>query len=173
MQRGGKGGIACRPSYPLSALLAFPTEVTGNLGVFDQVAKRAMASATSRSAAHARAVMPKKILVADNEIRSRHNVADFLREQNYEVDEADDGVTALALLETKSFDLLICDIVMPRLSAFDVIDRMKALSLSPGIILITGHPDLIAQKGLENLPCFTKPFNLYDLLQKVREMTGQ
>jgi DNA-binding response OmpR family regulator len=96
-----------------------------------------------------------------------------LREQNYEVDEADDGVTALALLESKSFDLLICDIVMPRLSAFEVIDRMKALSLSTRIILITGHPDLIAQKGLGDLPCFTKPFNLYDLLQKVREMVGQ
>src|SRR5918996_63915 len=139
MQRGEKEELRPRDNYPLSALLAFPTEVTGNLGAFDQVAKRAMGSATRRGAAHAWAVMPKKILVADNEIRSRHNIAYFLREQNYEVDEADDGVTALALLETKSFDLLICDIVMPRVSAFDMIDRMKVLSLSPGIILITGH----------------------------------
>ncbi|HZA53243.1 MAG TPA: response regulator [Candidatus Udaeobacter sp.] len=117
--------------------------------------------------------MPKKILVVDNEIRSRHNIAYFLREQNYEVDEADDGGRALELLEKESFDLLICDLIMPRLSASDVIDRMKALFMSTRIILITGHPDLVAQQGLGYLPCFTKPFNLYDLLQKVRELIGR
>ena len=42
--------------------------------------------------------MPKKILVVDNELRSRKNIAYFLREENYEVDEADDGVTALTQL---------------------------------------------------------------------------
>jgi CheY-like chemotaxis protein len=116
--------------------------------------------------------MPKSILVVDNEFRSRKNIAQFLREEGYEVEEADDGVGALELLEKKNFDLLICDILMPRLSAFDVIDRMKSRSLSILIILITGHPDLLAQKGLGDLPCFTKPFNLYDLLHKVREMIG-
>jgi DNA-binding response OmpR family regulator len=116
--------------------------------------------------------MSKRILVVDNEPRSRKNVASFLREEGYQVDEADDGVSALALIETKPFDLLICDVVMPRLSAFDVIDRMKSLSISTAIILITGHPDFIGKKGLGYLPCFTKPFNLYDLLHKTREMIG-
>jgi DNA-binding response OmpR family regulator len=117
--------------------------------------------------------MPKRILVVDNELRSRKNIARFLCEENYEVDEADDGVTALEILEKKNFDLVICDVVMPRLSAFDVIDRIKARSLSTSIILITGHPDLLAEKGLGNLPCFTKPFNLYDLLHKVREIVSR
>jgi len=67
--------------------------------------------------------MPKSILVVDNEFRSRKNIAQFLREEGYEVDEADDGVGALDLLEKKNFDLLICDILMPRLSAFDIIDN--------------------------------------------------
>ena len=117
--------------------------------------------------------MPKKILVVDNELRSRKNIARFLCEENYGVDEADDGVTALEILDKKNFDLVICDVVMPRISAFDVIDRMKSRSLSTAIILITGHPDLLAEKGLGNLPCFTKPFNLYDLLRKVREIVGR
>jgi DNA-binding response OmpR family regulator len=117
--------------------------------------------------------MPKKILVVDNELRSRRNIAYFLREENYEVDEADDGVTALAVLGRKNFDLMICDVVMPRLSAFDVIRVMKSRSLATSIILITGHPHLLAQKGLGDLPCFTKPFNLYDLLHKVRELVSE
>ena len=48
---------------------------------------------------------------------------------NYDVDEADDGVSALDILEKKIFDLMICDVVMPRLSAFEVIERMKFRSL--------------------------------------------
>jgi len=116
--------------------------------------------------------MSKKILVVDNELRSRQLIAYLLREESYEVDEADDGVSALELLEKKNFDLLICDVVMPRLNAFDVIDHMKSRSLSTSIILITGHAYLVAKKGLEALPCFRKPFNMYDLLHKVKEMLG-
>ena len=117
--------------------------------------------------------MPKKVLVVDNEFGSRRNIAFLLREQGYEVDEADDGLTALDLLQKKSFDLLICDVVMPRLSAFDVIQRMKSSPTSTAVILITAHPDLLDEKGLGHLPCFTKPFNLYDLLREVRQVLGQ
>ena len=63
--------------------------------------------------------MPKTILVVDNELRSRQLIAYLLREKGYEVDEADDGVSALEILEKKSFDLMICDVVMPRLNAFE------------------------------------------------------
>jgi CheY-like chemotaxis protein len=117
--------------------------------------------------------MPKKVLVVDNEFGSRRNVAFLLREQGYEVDEADDGLSALDLLKEKSFDLLICDVVMPRLSAFDVVERMKSPPSSTTVILITAHPELLEEKGLGHLPSFTKPFNLYDLLRKVRQVLGQ
>jgi CheY-like chemotaxis protein len=45
--------------------------------------------------------MSKKVLVVDNESGSRRNISLLLREQGYEVDEADDGLTALDLLEKK------------------------------------------------------------------------
>ena len=117
--------------------------------------------------------MSKKVLVVDNESGSRRNVAFLLREQGYEVEEADDGLTALNLLEKKRFDLLICDVVMPRLSAFDVIDRMQSSPSATSVILITAHPELLDEKGLGHLPSFTKPFNLYDLLRKVRQVLGE
>ena len=69
--------------------------------------------------------MPRKVLVVDNEYGSRRNIAFLLREQGYEVDEADDGLTALDFLDKKKFDLLICDVVMPRVSALDVIRRIE------------------------------------------------
>lgn len=114
--------------------------------------------------------MPKKILVVDNESRNRKNIAQFLAEESYEIDEADDGASAIEILNKKSFDLMICDVVMPRLSALDVIDHMKSRSLSTSVILITGHPYLLEEKGLGHLPSFTKPFNMYDLLHKIREV---
>jgi CheY-like chemotaxis protein len=116
------------------------------------------------------AVMPKRILVVDNEARSREIITHFLRETNYEVGEADDGVSAIAMLEKTKFDLMICDLVMPRLGAFEVINHLKSRSLSTSVILITGHPDLLAEKGLGHLTAFSKPFNMYDLLYKVREL---
>jgi CheY-like chemotaxis protein len=117
--------------------------------------------------------MPKQVLVVDNESGSRRNIAFLLREQGYEVDEADDGLTALDLLDKKTFDLLICDVVMPRLSGLDVVRRIEASSTSTSVILITGHPDLLDEKGLGHLPCFTKPFNLYDLLRSVKQALNE
>jgi CheY-like chemotaxis protein len=117
--------------------------------------------------------MPKHVLVVDNDSGSRRNIAFLLREQGYEVDEADDGLTALDLLDKKSFDLLICDVVMPRLSGLDVVRRIEASSTSTPVILITGHPDLLDEKGLGHLPCFTKPFNLYDLLRSVKQALNE
>jgi CheY-like chemotaxis protein len=46
--------------------------------------------------------MAKKILVVDNELRNRKNIALFLREESYEVDEADDGVGAIEMLDKKN-----------------------------------------------------------------------
>ena len=116
--------------------------------------------------------MPKRILLVDNEPRNRKNVAEFLREQGYQVEEANDGVGALQLLEEKNFDLLICDLLMPRMSGFDLLTEIKSRSLSIPVILITGYPEALVEKGLEDLPRFTKPFNLYDLLHKVKDIVS-
>ncbi len=117
--------------------------------------------------------MPKRILVVDNELRSREMIAHFLREASYEVEQADDGVSAIEMLDKKKFDLMICDIVMPQLSAIDVVRHMNSRALSTSVILITGHPDSVAQRGLGHLPYFTKPFNMYDLLRVVKEIIGE
>jgi two-component system copper resistance phosphate regulon response regulator CusR len=117
--------------------------------------------------------MAHRILVVDNEVRYRELISHLLCEAKYEVDEADDGTSALQLLAEKNYDLMICDVVMPRLNAFDILEYIKSRSLSTLVILITGHPYLLADKGLGHLTSFTKPFNMYDLLRKVNEMLGK
>ena len=119
-----------------------------------------------------RADMPKRVLLVDNEPRNRKIVAEFLREQGYQVEEANDGISALQLLDEKNFDLLICDLLMPRMSGFDLLTEIKSRSLSMPVILITGYPEALVEKGLGDLPRFTKPFNLYDLLHKVKDLVS-
>ena len=51
--------------------------------------------------------MPKTILVVENELRGGQLIAHLLRKKGYEVDEADDGVSALEILEKKVVDLLV------------------------------------------------------------------
>ena len=116
--------------------------------------------------------MPKKILVVDNELHSRELIAQFLREANYEVWEAADGISAIRALTEFNFDLMICDVVMPQLGAIDLIHYMRcSLFLSTPIIIITGYSDMLTRHGLRSLPYFIKPFNMYDLLHKVEELT--
>ena len=117
--------------------------------------------------------MAKTILVVENELRNREIIAHFLREENYDVYEAEDGDRAIQMLGDKNFDLMICDVVMPRLNAFEIISHMQSKSLSTSVILITGHPYLVAANGFGHLPAFTKPFNMYDLLHKVREIISE
>ena len=114
--------------------------------------------------------MPKRILVVDNELRSREIIARFLRESGFEVREADDGVSAIEMLDKNEFALMICDLVMPQLGALDVLRHMKSRSLSTAVILITGHPDLLARRKLDHLPYLAKPFNMYDLLHLVNKL---
>src|SRR5262249_57604501 len=80
---------------------------------FDQTIKHAIALVAPN-----RPPMPKTILVVDNELRSRQLIAHLLREEGYQVDEADDGASALEILETKIFDLIISDFVIPPLTSF-------------------------------------------------------
>jgi DNA-binding NtrC family response regulator len=117
--------------------------------------------------------MAHRILVVDNEVRYRELITHLLCEADYQVDEADDGTSALQLLTDKKYDLMICDVVMPRLNAFDILEYIETHSLPTLVILITGHPYLLADKGLGHLTSFTKPFNMYDLLHKVNEMLAK
>jgi CheY-like chemotaxis protein len=112
----------------------------------------------------------KRILVVDDESVTRKNVSDSLREQGYEVSEAEDGLHALELLDTDRFELVISDILMPRLNGFSILESIRTVSPPPRVLLMTGHTDLLSKDLVGNVPCFTKPFQLKDLLSKVEDL---
>ena len=84
-----------------------------------------------------------KIMVVDDESRMRKLVRDFLVRQNFEVIEAEDGEQALDLFyQDKKIDLIILDVMMPKINGWDVCREIRETSKVP-IIMLTA-------KGEEN-----------------------
>lgn len=82
-----------------------------------------------------------KILVADDESRMRKLVRDFLVRQNYEVTEAGDGEEALDIFyATKDIALIILDVMMPKMSGWEVLKEIRESSKVP-VIMLTARGD--------------------------------
>lgn len=82
-----------------------------------------------------------KILVVDDESRMRKLVKDFLQREDYEVLEAEDGEAALDIFyEQKDIALIILDVMMPKMSGWEVCKEIRASSKVP-IIMLTARGD--------------------------------
>jgi DNA-binding response OmpR family regulator len=107
--------------------------------------------------------MSKKILVVDDEETIRKFLRIHLAKSGYEVKEAVDGVQAIDLLRKEHFDLIICDIMMPRRNGWEVIEEVKTHSSTkntPVIVLTAKNQDEDMFKGYEMGASYyiTKPF---------------
>jgi len=101
-------------------------------------------------------------------------VADALQDAGYVVTHAADGEDALGLIKRQAFDLVICDLKMPRLDGQQFhASLMRAVPvLSKRVIFVTGDvAGTQAERFLEASGCrwLEKPFRLADLLKAVRE----
>jgi two-component system copper resistance phosphate regulon response regulator CusR len=114
-----------------------------------------------------------RILVVEDERAAAEVLARGLREHTYAVDVAGDGATALTHAATNDYDLVILDVLLPRLSGLDVCRRLRAEGLSVPILMLTarGGPDQRVE-GLDAgaddyLP---KPYHFPELLARVRAL---
>ncbi|MDO4977427.1 MAG: response regulator transcription factor [Eubacteriales bacterium] len=112
----------------------------------------------------------KKILVVDDEMRIRKIVKDFLRKNDYEVLEAEDGEQALDLFfEDKSIQLIICDIMMPKINGYEVVKEIRNYSDIPIIMLTakdTENDELLGfDLGIDEY--ISKPFSPKILVARV------
>ena len=120
-----------------------------------------------------------KILVVDDESRMRKLVRDFLVKNNYEVVEAADGAEALDLFfEKNDMDLVILDVMMPKMDGWQVCREIRAYSKVP-IIMLTAKSDerdelLGFELGVDEY--ISKPFSPKILVARVEAIlrrTGQ
>ena len=104
------------------------------------------------------------ILVVDDNEMNRDMLSRRLRRQNYEVDMAEDGEQALQKIREKSYDLMLLDIMMPTISGYEVLERVKSdpETETLPIIMISAVDDLDSvvrciELGAEDY--LFKPFN--------------
>jgi two-component system, cell cycle sensor histidine kinase and response regulator CckA len=118
---------------------------------------------------------PATILVVDDEGGIRELVLKILRKHGYQVLEAANGEDALTICREHSgaIDLLITDVLMPRLGGLELVDRLRKQGINPKVLYVSGYTgDANIHAG--NFPPGTvflkKPFTLGLLLERVREV---
>jgi DNA-binding NtrC family response regulator len=80
-----------------------------------------------------------KILIVDDEAAIRSALKEVLEYEGFTISEAPDGETALKMVLKESFDLIFCDIKMPKLDGLDFLSELKKEEIQVPVVMITGH----------------------------------
>jgi len=116
--------------------------------------------------------MPK-ILIIEDEAAIRRVLIKILTEESdtYEVKEAEDGLAGIELIKNEDFDLVLCDIKMPKMDGVEVLEAVKKIKSDIPMVMISGHGDLDTAVNTMRLGAFdyiSKPPDLNRLLNTVR-----
>jgi DNA-binding NtrC family response regulator len=90
-----------------------------------------------------------KILVVDDMAAIRTSLREILQDEKHEVEEAKDGEEALKKLEADVFDIAFCDVKMPKIDGFELLERVKKAGITTPFIMISAHGT--KETGLECL----------------------
>lgn len=121
--------------------------------------------------------MPKKILIVDDEPNIVISLEFLMRREGFEVTVARDGEEALAAIAQENPDLVLLDVMMPKLNGFEVCEKVRANPEHAGvrIIMLTAKGrEAEVSKGL-SLGAdgyITKPFSTRDLVEQVKNLLG-
>jgi DNA-binding response OmpR family regulator len=113
----------------------------------------------------------QRILIVEDEPNMKMGLKDNLEFENYEVDVADNGEVGLEKILSNNFDLVLLDVMLPKLSGFDVCKKVRERSIAVPIILLTAKGEEIDKiLGLElgADDYVTKPFSLRELLARIK-----
>ena len=112
-----------------------------------------------------------KILVVDDEASMRRGISDNLEFEGFEIAEAANGFEALEKLQEQQFDLLVLDVMMPKMSGFDVCKQMRQQQIDTPVIFLTAKGEEIDKVlGLElgADDYMTKPFSIRELSARIK-----
>ena len=114
--------------------------------------------------------MSKRVLIVDDEPRYLRLLEANLRTEGYEVVTAQDGLQAIEVFSSQPIDLVLMDIMMPRLDGFGACQRIREFSSVPIIILTAKGEEQDRVRGLDlgADDYLVKPFSATELLARVR-----
>lgn len=113
----------------------------------------------------------KKVLIIDDERSIRKTLREILEYEKYLVEEAADGAEGLAMVQKGKFDLILCDIKMPKMDGIELLDKVMQLSADTPVVMISGHGTIetaveAVKKGAFDF--IAKPLDLNRLLVTLR-----
>ena len=80
-----------------------------------------------------------KILIIDDEKPIRKALREILEYENHKVEEAEDGADGISKIEKGTYDLILCDVKMPKKDGIEVLEKIQSLQLETPVIMISGH----------------------------------
>ena len=111
----------------------------------------------------------QKILVVEDDLDIQELLKNFLQEVGYEIILASDGVEALSVFSTAQFDLVLLDVMLPKIDGFAVCEFIRKQSQVPIIMLtaLSGEEEQIRGLDLQVDDYITKPFSMPILIRKI------
>lgn len=112
-----------------------------------------------------------KILIIDDERIIRSTLREILEYENYKISEAQDGEQGLKIMQEEDFDLVLCDIKMPKMDGLEVLEKAAELERQPQFIMISAHGSIETAVEATKKGAFDfvpKPPDLNRLLLTVR-----
>jgi two-component system, NtrC family, nitrogen regulation response regulator NtrX len=111
------------------------------------------------------------ILIIDDEKSIRSTLRDILEYEKYKVDDAENGADGLVLIKKNKYDVVLCDIKMPKMDGIEVLSHIMELSADTAVVMISGHGTIetaveAVKKGAFDF--IAKPLDLNRLLLTIR-----
>jgi CheY-like chemotaxis protein len=115
--------------------------------------------------------LSRRILVIEDEPLNRKYIGAYLREQGYDVEEAEDGAQAVERMHGSQFDLVVSDIRMPNIDGVTAIAHLRSLSPETPVVIVTAFPQsVVALSRLPRVVVVSKPVLLDNLRAEIRHL---
>jgi len=114
-----------------------------------------------------------KILIVDDEELIRNVIKEYSTMEGYKVSEAENGLEALELVKMNDFDLIVMDIMMPKMDGYQAIKEIKKIKSIPFIILSARSDEIDKLYGFDlGIDDYlTKPFSPKELISRIKAVT--
>lgn len=93
------------------------------------------------------------------------NTRPVLETAGYAVDSADDGEEALEKIQVARPDLVVLDLMMPKLDGWEVLERLRGLAQPPAVVILSACPDPPRAIRAGAVGCLSKPFRFGELIE--------
>ena len=116
--------------------------------------------------------MSTKILIVEDEIDIREGISEYLSEVGYDVMVAEDGQEGIDLFKSNEFDLVLLDIMLPKINGFGVLSQIREISDVP-VMMLTAMTDDYSQIMSFNEKAddyITKPFSVVVLHKRIEAL---